>query len=197
MRNLFFLFVALFFITLGLFAQEKNDDMTLSGISANIGQSSTTSGYDITINFKNSKKSFSVIGNHQRVYLVFGKDYEFGSLSLTGGFFKNCPWVGPRVSLNPFPWLSATAWYATAVGVPEKPQWELHQMLIYHSVSVKVWKLSFSFATNKFFADKTNLLPSIAYRDKINKDWSFVVSADYDTNNKKPLFLFGMNHTIQ
>jgi hypothetical protein len=196
MKSFAWIFAALFLFQPRAAAQDDSS-FELKKVKADMGKGSVTSGYDVAIQFQKSITSFSVIGNHQRVYVALGNDYGWLNVTATGGFFKNCPWAGPRVMVRPFSWFSIMAWYGFAAGEPEQPDWKINQIIVYHCATIQIWKFSASCATNKFLHDKTNYYPGISFVGDLNHKWQYKISTDYDVNNKEPLFLIGLTYIVE
>lgn len=189
-------------ITLALFSvvttfPQESQELELKKIKLDLGKGSLTSGYDISLLFSDESSVLQITGNHTRAYGVYSEDHGFIKPAISGGFFKNCPWIGPRVVLSPVSGVSFMFWYAVSAGLPDHPDTRLNALIRYNGIFVDIWKCTLSGAMNKFANDKVNYYPGIAFSDKLNSSWQYKIAVDYDINNKEPLFQFGLSHLIK
>lgn len=193
MKKVIFL---LFVITLSASAQ-----MEVSSTSAFIGKSAVSNGYDIVVGFydKQGDNHLVITGNHQRVFGTYS--WNIPSIRttalITGGFFKNTPWLGPQLVIQPTDFLTLVSWYGIAAGVPEKPQWDIEWMVRYNSLSIHLpLNITVSTAFLKFVYDDTDILPGISIKNDLNHSWEYKVGVDYSMNNKEPMFVFGLSYSF-
>ena len=170
----------------------------LKSLSISTGKSATSSGYDINIGFSNGTNDFNVIGNHQRVYGTFSipVGIPWLAVSASGGFYKNCPWIGPLVVFKPTTFLSTTHWYGLSAGHPDVPALEVNALIKFNSMTLTLGNLSASCAILTFDCAETDYIPGLKYTGAINGSWMFFLSTDYSTKNKEPLFMFGLKHAF-
>lgn len=174
------------------------NEFTLESISANIGKSSLSSGYDIVVAFKSDNATFGVTGNQSRVYARYQltKVVPLVKLGVTAGFYKNAPWGGLQVAFQPTKYLSTLHWYGIVAGAPDAPAWKKNEFFNFHSVTVTIGTLDLTYAVMSFMGAKWNQYPEAKYTQEINNSWKCSVSAGYDVDNETPLYQMGLRYTV-
>lgn len=188
MKRIIILIIALF---LSLTASAQG--FKLNAVSANLGKGSVSSGYDIVLKFKNEAgESFSVIGNHTRMYVAY--DWPVGCLDLiaSGGFNKNTPWIGPKLLVNAGGFLSTMHWLGISAGKPENPEFKARVMVGFNAVYLKVWNFRFSYSLLNWLDETPQHIPGLFYENKIGEGWEYSVGSEYNLREKEPLFQFGL-----
>jgi len=167
-------------------------DFELKSINTSLGKSSLSSGYDITLIFSDNDNTLQITGNHQRCYAAYSWSLPYLTVSASGGFYKNSPWLGPKIIFQPSKYFSIMSWYALNGGEPDKPDWKINSMFRYNAISLYPgYGITLGFAICGFMFDKTNYYPGASYKFSINSKWNMSVAIDYDYNGKEPLFQLG------
>ena len=194
MKKVIFL---LFVLSLSVVAQ-----MELSSTSAFIGKSAVSNGYDIAVGFYDEEgdNHLTITGNHQRVFGTYS--WNIPSIRtkslITGGFFKNVPWIGPQLVLSPTNFITIVGWCGIAAGVPEKPSWDVKWLLRFSSISIHLpLNITASTALLKFVEQKMDVIPGISVRGDLNHSWNYKIGVDYSMNNKEPMFVFGLSYSFK
>jgi hypothetical protein len=134
MKSFIILILSVIFISLSISAQ----DFKLNSAGASLGKGSVSSGYDIVLTFKDSisQQTFSVIGNHTRMYVAYCLPGSTVNLLASGGFNQNAPWIGPKVTVKVCNFVSTMHWLAIAAGEPGKPAWKAKLLFGFNAVYV-------------------------------------------------------------
>lgn len=191
MKAVYAIIVIMFLSVCSIFAQFE-----LKSVAASIGKGALSSGYDINLGFSNGTNNLNIVGNHQRVYGTFSipTGASWLSASVSGGFFKNCPWVGPMIVVKPLSFVSTVHWYGVSAGHPDQPSFDANLLIIYNAVVLRVGSFSATYAVCKFDNGHADQLPELRYDGDLNPSWNYSLSVGYTVDGSQPLFVFGLKH---
>jgi hypothetical protein len=189
----YFILILVLFFNLSASAQ----NFKLSSTSASLGKGSVSSGYDICLNFQNDEQEiFSVVGNHTRVTLAYTWPVSPFNLAASGGFFKNTPWLGPKVTFNPCSFITTMHWLAVSAGKPEKPEFKARLLFGFNAIYVKVGKFQLTYSLLNWLVEEPQHIPGIFFGNPIGDNWSYSVGVEYNLRDSEPLFQFAFKKTF-
>lgn len=168
--------------------------MKLSELTANIGKGAFTSGFDITLRFKTQRRFLEITGNHERGYMAHLWKLPLSvKAGISGGVFKNMPWLGPYVIFEPTKFLSLLYWRGWRAGEPDNPGTEIRDFFDSKGIFL-MWKgikLSYVHVT---FLDEKSHLPGVSYTTPINKVFKCFVGIDYKSSEETLLYRIGVSY---
>jgi len=169
----------------------------LSELASNVGKGAFISGFDISTKFRNQNigSELNITGNHQRIYFILGKDYMNFHFGISGGFFKNMPFIGPYIMFYPTSFLTFQHWSSWSAGIPDHPEFDLNDFYSSNSVFINIKYLTLSFVTMEFL-DEWIILPGLRLNFQLNKKYTVSTGVEYKTQVKKnePLFSMGISY---
>jgi hypothetical protein len=193
MKNLILVFVLFFSLSSLIPAQ----DFKLSSINVNLGKGATSSGYDICVTFRDSSnQTFSVIGNHTRMYVAYAWPVANFKLAASGGFYNNMPWIGPKITSDICSFISTMHWLSFGAGLPGDPGTKVQFFFGFNAVYVKLGKFQVTYSLLNWMKEKPQNIPGIFFGNSIGENWSYTVGTEYNLRDHIPLFQFAFKKTF-
>jgi hypothetical protein len=183
-------------ITSFLLAEEKvKDPLRFSNLTISLGQGAFTGGLDGTIRWKSSTKTFFITGNHEREYGVFLWKFPLNfQAGISGGAYKNMPWIGPYILFSPVKPLSFLYWKGWKAGEIGKPGTDIGHFFESMGVFLNLgYGLSLSYVKLTFF-DTVMYLPGASFSTSINDQFKVFLGVDHKSTEKKLLVRIGVSY---
>lgn len=185
-------------VLLPILAYAQFGDLRISKVRVSSGRGALTSGLDIFVSFSGEGRELGITGNAERVYAVYGWDILPAlTISASGGFFKNTPWLGPQLKFKVGDHLSLLHWSGISTGEPEHPAPEVNFFFTFTGSYLSWSDFTASFASQKLMDNEWWYLPGFAYNPPIGDRAHGIVGVDYNTVTEEVYFRLGVKYTFK
>ncbi|TSC70911.1 MAG: hypothetical protein CEO12_36 [Parcubacteria group bacterium Gr01-1014_46] len=205
--------MTLFSLTSFASATAQDGGYKVSAISVGSGETPISGGISASVDLTTESGGFmQVMVQSEQAWFMIGKDWKFSrsrcSFYGSVGHFQSAPWVGPyagctlvlanlggqEVSISALTWpgfyigWEPKNWRTAEDGV-ENP--ESLKAGYFSVASLNLGRVSVSIAHLNFLDDKTNILPGVAYTQKVRSDMDVSGSFTWNSNSDSPMFFVG------
>lgn len=143
--------------------------------------------------YKNGEHKLNAFLDNAQVYGLYQFD-QVGPLDLivSGGYFKNTPWVGPMVDVNITSWLYTSHWVGWSAGPISKPEWQSDFFFGYNSIGADLSAhTSVYYALLHYQWCEPQHIVGTCHKLQLNQKLQAVVGCDYNTYGGDTLFNAG------
>lgn len=194
---------------------EEPKGWKFESLTVSSGEDALSSGIAGSLWLYNEREnlSFNAVVQHEQSWIIVGKRYTVGAVTLEPGVsfgqFQREPWVGPYLTASaPGPKLFGMPTRATSMLWPivlfrEPDAWRNDGVMnpeslltgTYAEVGVWVGPVNVFFGGLDFLDDPKNKLPGIAFQPAIGEHWSARVSATHNHTTGRMMYLIGITYS--
>ncbi|MFH0873986.1 MAG: hypothetical protein V1846_04100 [Candidatus Komeilibacteria bacterium] len=169
----------------------------LSKINFTSGPGPLSSGLDLTVKLSDGNKTIQFTANDSRITLAHQWDLGLPSVAITGGFFHNTPWIGPRVVLDWSSHVSTMHWIGWSASNPNDPvtKWQPDYIFGWNSVTITVGKLDITYGASSYLKDQLCTFPGLGYTLQLGSNVTAYPSVNWDVRNDNLMYQVGLSWT--
>ena len=180
-------------------SQAQLGDYHFNKVTFTSGPGPLSSGLDMSVKLVDSTKTLQVVANDSRITLVHQWDLGMPSVAITGGFFQNTPWIGPRLVLDWTPTISTMHWLGYLSSDPSLPKSKLQPeyMFGWNSITVSIGSLDLSYALSSFRHNTLKTFPGASYTFALQDGLKVSPTVNWDVKSDVLMWQVGVTYQPQ
>ena len=177
-------------------AEAQLGDYHLNKVTFTSGPGPLSSGLDMSVKLIDKSRTLQVVANDNRITLIHQWDLGLPSVALTGGFFQNTPWIGPRVVLDWTPTISTMHWLGYLSSNPSLPktEWQPEYMFGWNSITVSIGSLDLSYALSGFRRNTLKTFPGASYTFVLKDGFKVAPTVNWDVKADVLMWQVGVTY---